>query len=204
MRPASVGVRLSFTPDPAILASARQLQKPEPRPLLPWLRRCRGRESSPALPPRQHHIDQDGVHVRPFSHSCRSAARRFTSPGSSLPPAITQRLSSAHAPTKSPAFALRASVDLQNAPLPTLKAKLRNAAFWLSASGVLRWVEPDDAAHSGLDDRRVHGLLSVLTRQPAGAELLARLRRGFGHQRRGLELVPPCLDKRLRTDRIVL
>ena len=30
---------------------------------------------------------------------------------------------------------------------------------------------------------RYHGLLSVLTRQPAGAELLARLRRGLGHQR---------------------
>lgn len=32
----------------------------------------------------------------------------------------------------------------------------------ISYGGVLRWVEPDDAAHSGLDDRRVYGVLVVV------------------------------------------
>ena len=39
--------------------------------------------------------------------------------------------------------------------------------------------KPHAAADGGLDDSRVHGFLRGLTRHPAGAELPARLRRGF-------------------------
>ena len=54
------------------------------------------------------------------SHMARSTVRRFTRPGSCLPPAKVQRDSSAHAPRMSPALSFLAMVDPQKAPAPTL------------------------------------------------------------------------------------